>query len=184
MTHCEKWRGLAGTRSPDFGDCRNENRMLNELMLILSATIVISMVKKPTKPLFGQLTLTGELALDWIKKDKINEIIAAKIWFCNISALVNDWNTQPWMLDKGIVALIFPTSEWGNPLFISQKSILKVLESRCVEWEEEGAKVSLLGKKLEGQITCIEFPENPPTFKIYREKGYKDFDPYIVEIEL
>jgi len=157
--------------------------MLIEIKLIASAIMVFAMVKKTAKPLFGQLTLTGELALDWIKKDKVNEITAAKIWFCNISALVQDWNTQPWMLDKGIVALIFPTSEWGNPLFISQKSILKVLESRCVDWEASGAKVSLVGNKLQGQKTCIEFPENPPTFKIYREKGYKDFDPYIVEVE-
>jgi len=131
--------------------------MQNEMLLIASAIMVFSMVKKSVKPLFGQLTLTGEMALDWIKKDKVNEITAAKIWFCNISALVNDWNTQPWMLEKGIVALIFPANEWGNPLFISQKSILRK--------------------------TCIEFEENQPVFKIYREENARDFDPYVVEIE-
>jgi len=157
--------------------------MQNEMLLIASAIMVFSMVKKSVMPLFGQLTLTGQLALDWIKKDKVNEIIASKIWFCNIDTLVNDWNTQPWMLDKGIVALIFPANEWGNPLFVCQKSILRVLEARCVDWEIAGAKCSLIGTKLQGQKTCIEFEENQPVFKIYREENARDFDPYVVEIE-
>jgi len=183
MTHLEKWRGLAETQSPDLATRRNENRMLYELMQILSAIIVITMVKKQTKPVFGQLTLTGELALDWIKKDMINEIIATKIWFCNVAALESEWNVPEWAKDKGIVALIFPTSEWGNPLFITQKSILKVLEARCVDWETKGARCSLIGTKTQGQKSCIEFGENPPMIKMYRGEKARDFDPYIVEIE-
>jgi hypothetical protein len=157
--------------------------MINELTLIASAIMLLSMVKKQTKPVFGQLTLTGELALDWIKKDLVNEIIASKIWFCNVIALESEWNVPEWAKDKGIVALIFPTSEWGNPLFITQKSILKILEARCVDWESSGAKCSLIGTKIAGQKSCIVFGENPPTIKMYREKNARDFDPYIVEIE-
>jgi len=145
--------------------------------------MLFCMVKKQTKPVFGQLTLTGELALDWIKKDLVNEIIATKIWFCNVTALEADWNVPVWAKEKGIVALIFPESVWGNPLFITQQSILKVLEARCVDWETKGAKCSLIGTKIAGQKSCIEFGENPPTIKMYREKNARDFDPYIVEIE-
>jgi len=154
-----------------------------ELMQILSAIMGLLMVKKTAKPLFGQLTLTGELALDWIKKDRVNEIRAAKIWFCNVTALAQDWNVPEWAKDKGMVALIFPCSQWGNPLFITQQSILKVLEARCVDWETEGAKCSLIGTKIAGQKTCIEFGENPPVIKMFREKNARDFDPYVVEVE-
>lgn len=183
MIRLEKRGVPAETHSLDFGDCRNENRMIYELMQLLCATVVFTMVKKQTKPVFGQLTLTGELALDWVKKDMMNEIIATKIWFCNVVALESEWNIPEWAKDKGIVALIFPTSEWGNPLFITQKSILKVLESRCVDWETKGAKCSLIGTKTQGQKSCIEFGENPPTIKMYRAEKARDFDPYIVEVE-
>jgi len=102
-----------------------------ELLLITGAIMLLSMVKKPQMPLFGQLTLTGELALDWVKNP--TEIIASKIWFCNVNALSN-WNVPEWAKDKGIVALIFPVDEWGNPLFVTQKSILKILEFNCAKW--------------------------------------------------
>jgi len=154
-----------------------------EWMQIVSAIMVFIMVKKTTMPVFGQLTLTGELALDWIKKDALNEIIASKIWFCNVASLEGEWNIPHWAKEKGIVALIFPQSEWGNPLFITQKSILKVLEARCVDWETNGATCKLIGTKLQGQKSEIVFDENPPTIKMYRVKNARDFDGYIVEVE-
>jgi len=150
---------------------------------IIGATMfILSMAKKTTNPVFGQLTLTGELALDWIKKDMVNEIIAKKIWFCNVAALEGDWNVPIWAKEKGIVALIFPMSEWGNPLFITQKSILKELEAHCCNWEAAGAKCSMVGTKLQGQKSCIEFKESQPSLKIYRKDDARTFDPYIVEV--
>jgi len=150
-----------------------------ELLLITGAIMLLSMVKKPQMPLFGQLTLTGELALDWVKNP--TEIIASKIWFCNVNALSN-WNVPEWAKDKGIVALIFPVDEWGNPLFVTQKSILKILEFNCAKWEEEGAKCSLVGTKTQGQKTSIEFNENHPHFRFWKEDDARQFDPYKVEI--
>lgn len=147
---------------------------------ILSAVIGFLLIAKKTKmPVFGQLTLTGELALDWLKNG--DEIIASKIWFCNATSL-EEWNVPEWALSKGIVALIFPVDEWGNPLFITQKSILRVLEAQCVAWEENGAKCSIVGTKLQGQKSCIEFNENYPTLKFSRPKNAKQYDKYTTEI--
>ena len=153
-----------------------------QMIAIAGAIMLLSMVKKTQKPLFGQLTLTGELALDWVKKDEINEISATKIWFCNVKALVQDWNVPDWAIEKGIVALIFPNSQWGNPMFITQQSILKVLEFNCATWETAGAMCSLIGTKLQGQITEIRFPENHPVIKMWKEKNAPQFAPYVVEI--
>ena len=147
---------------------------------IVGATMfVLSMAKNNKKPIFGQLTLTGELALDWLRNG--DEIIAKKIWFCNVASL-HDWNVPDWAKEKGIVALIFPIDEWGNPIFITQKSILKVLEYHCAEWEEKGAKCSLIGTKAAGQKSCIEFGENPPTLRFSRPEDAKQYDPYVTEI--
>ena len=150
-----------------------------ELAVMIGATMLLSMVKKTTKPVFGQLTLTGQLALDWVKNP--TEIIASKIWFCNVSALT-DWNVPEWAKEKGIVALIFPVDEWGNPLFVTQKSILKILEYNCAKWEEEGAKVALVGTRLQGQKSEIVFSENHPHFKFSKAEDARQFDPYNVVI--
>ncbi|GAH71629.1 unnamed protein product [marine sediment metagenome] len=85
MTHLEKWRVPAETHSLDLSPMGNDEQTMIEITLIAGAIMLLSMVKKPTKPLFGQLTLSGELALDWVKNP--TEIIAKKIWFCNVSAL-------------------------------------------------------------------------------------------------
>ena len=142
--------------------------------------MLLGMAKKPTKPVFGQLTLTGQMALDWVKNP--TEIIASKIWFCNVSALIEEWNVPEWAKEKGIVALIFPVDEWGNPLFITQKSILKVLEYNCAMWEAKGAKCKMIGTKLQGQKSEILFEENHPHFKFSKPDDARQFDPYIVEI--
>jgi hypothetical protein len=150
-----------------------------EMIAMICATMLIGMVKTPKKPLFGQLTLTGEKALDWLKNG--DEIIAKTIWFCNVSVL-HDWNVPEWAKDKGIVALIFPSDEWGNPMFITQKSVLRVLEARCADWELKGARCEVIGSTLAGQKTSISFDENHPTLKFTRPENCKPYDPYLVEV--
>ena len=151
-----------------------------EIIAIICATMLsVIMVKKTKMPLFGQLTLTGEKALDWVKKP--TEITAKFIWFCSVNSL-SEWNVPEWAKDKGIVALIFPTNEWGNPVFVTQNSILKVLESMCADWESKGAKCQVIGTKIQGQKTQIMFEENEPTFKFSRPENCKTYDPYIVEV--
>jgi len=150
-----------------------------EMIAMICATMLIGMVKTPKKPLFGQLTLTGEKALDWLKNG--DEITARMIWFCNVNAL-GDWNVPEWAKEKGIVALIFPVDEWGNPMFITQKSVLRVLEARCADWEAKGATCEVIGTKLAGQKTQMTFDENHPTLKFSRPENCKTYDPYLVEV--
>jgi hypothetical protein len=146
---------------------------------IASAIMLLSMVKKQKMPIFGQLTLTGEKALNWLKNG--DEITAKIIWFCSVSAL-NDWNVPEWAKEKGICALIFPVNDFENPMFITQKSVLKILESQCVAWEEAGANCKLIGTKLQGQKTQIMFEENHPTFIFSRPEGCATYAPYEVKI--
>ena len=152
---------------------------MNEMIAIASAIMLFSMVKNKM-PIFGQLTLTGEKALNWLKNG--DEITAKVIWFCSVSAL-SDWNVPEWAKEKGICALIFPINDFENPMFITQKSVLKILEAQCVVWEEGGADCSIIGTKLQGQKMQIHFAENQPKIAFSRPDGCATYAPYEVKIE-
>ena len=150
---------------------------MNEMIAIASAIMLFSMVKKDM-PVFGQLTLTGEKALNWLKNGDM--IVASKIWMCHPNAL-SDWNVPEWAKDKGVVALIFPMSEWENPMLITQKSVLRVLEAKLSVWETAGALCDTL-KVGDGIVCQILFEEVNPAFTFSRPADCKTYDPYTVEI--
>ena len=145
---------------------------------MMSAALLFLAAAK--KPVFGQMTLTGDLALDWVKQGEEKVIRARKIEFGPSRIYAEDFNVPEWHLDKGLVALIWPLCEWGNPLFITQKSILRPLEAMCATWEENGADVRTR-KVMKANIGVIEFDENHPEIRIFKDKKAKQFDPYVVE---
>jgi len=151
-----------------------------EIYIIMSVILLFLAAKK--QPVFGQLTLTGELALDWVKMGEENVITARKIEFASARVFADDYNIQDYHIEKGLVALIYPLSEWGNPMLITQKSILKPLEAACADWEEKGANVSVV-KIGKAQICRIEFDEKEPKITMFKDKKSKQFAPYEVKIE-
>tara|TARA_R110002110_G_C13441901_1_gene716230 strand:+ start:2296 stop:2724 length:429 start_codon:yes stop_codon:yes gene_type:complete len=140
---------------------------------------LLGAAKKAKMPVFGQMTLTGEKAVDWVKPE--STITARKIWM-GAGALFDEFNLPEWAKEKGICALIFPTDEWGNPMLVTQKSILRIIEAKCCEWEASGAAVNIL-KVQAGQLAEIIFSENEPRFEFIRPKNAKQFDPYKVVVE-
>ena len=181
MTHREKWRGggLKTLIPGGFESDTKRNENMIEYMIIAGVMALLGATKRTKKPVFGQLTLTGEKAVDWVKPD--STITALKIWFCTPGA-VDDYNLPEWAKEKGIVALIFPVTEWGNPMLVTQKSILKILEAKCAEWESNGSAVNVLKVEL-GTVHEILFEENHPVLTFVRPKNAKQFDPYKVAIE-
>lgn len=153
--------------------------MIENIVMMSIAMALLGATKKGKMPVFGQMTLTGEKAVDWVKNE--SKITARKIWM-GAADLMQDYNLPEWAKEKGICALIFPADEWGNPMLVSQKSILKILEAKCCEFEASGATVNIL-KVMNGQLAEIIFEENQPTFEFLRPKNAKQFDPYKVVIE-
>ncbi len=151
-----------------------------EIYLMMSVILLFLAAKK--QPVFGQMTLTGDLALDWVKQGEEKVIRAKKIEFGPARIYAEDFNVPEWHLDKGVVALIWPLNEWGNPLFLTQKSILRPLEAQCVDWEAAGASVRTR-KAQNAIISVIEFEEDAPTITIFKDKKAKQFAPYTVKIE-
>ena len=134
--------------------------------------------KKPAKkPVFGQLTLTGELALDWMKPD--TEVIVAKIEIGPIGAFP-EYNVPEWASERsGDIGLIHDANHYANPILVTQRSILRALEIYCVEMEEQGANtaVEMNGTAQKGVII---FEENCPKLKFTRDKKAGQFAPYVM----
>lgn len=144
-------------------------------------SVILLFLAAKKQPVFGQMTLTGDLALDWVKAGEENKVTVHKIEFGAASLFAEDYNIPDYHQDKGVVALLYPVSEWGNPVLVTQKSILKPLEAKCAEWEANKAKVTNVKTQL-GFIGRIEFSENQPTITMFKDKKSKQFAPYEVTI--
>lgn len=183
MTACERCLSVEALS----GSNAKESETMIEHLIMMSALALLAMAKKKTKPVFGQLTLTGEKALDWMKSG--TAVTVEKIHFADAALLDDEWNIPDWALAKGTVAILFPVESitaWANPILVTQKSILRILEARCMVWEEEGCPVNVLqvaGSGATGQLVEILFPENQPAMAFERPEDAPTYAPYQVTIE-
>lgn len=153
---------------------------MNEYLMMMSALAVLGLAKKTKTPVFGQMTLTGEKALDWLKNG--TTVTARKIWI-GTTGMADEYNLPDWAKDKGIIAMIFPIDEWANPILVTQKSVLRILEAKCAEWEAAGAIVNILTNALGGQIGEIIFEENAPTMEFIRPEDGPTYAPYKIAFD-
>ena len=131
------------------------------------------------KPVFGQLTLTGEMALDWLKNG--SAIIAGRIMIGAIGSFP-EYNVPEWAQDRSTdIAIIVHANEHLNPLLVTQKSVLRAIEIECVKWEEQGAKC-YLEKSGSAQRAVLEFAENQIELKFTRDEKAGKFAPYEMEV--
>jgi hypothetical protein len=151
-----------------------------ENTIMMSVILLFLAAKK--KPVFGQMTLTGDLAVDWVKSGIENVIEASKIEFGSALAFSDLYNIPEYHKDKKVIALIYPANSWANPLMVTQQSILKPLEAMCAVWETEKAIASTF-KANGGTCGRIEFTENCPTIKMHKKKSAPQFAPYEVTFE-
>lgn len=136
------------------------------------------MTKKKSKPVFGQMTLTGSLALDWMKSETTVSVV--KIEMGPIGAFTS-YNLPEWIGEKsGEIALLHPNDTWTNPILVTQRSILRRLEHFCVEKEAAGAETRVETKN-KSQIAVIDFNESPVTLYFHRDTKKGKFAPYEME---
>lgn len=134
---------------------------------------------KKKKPVFGQLTLTGELALDWMKNN--TERTIAKIEIGPIGAF-QDYNVPDWASEKsGDIALLHSPNQYDNPVLVTQRSILRALETFCVEKEAEGA-VTSVETAYSVQFGRLELNDQPVTLRFTRDESKGKFAPYEMEV--
>ena len=134
---------------------------------------------KKKMPVFGQLTLTGDLALDWMKAGLEMEI--AKIDIGPIGAFGN-YNVPDWAKEKsGDIALLYTANQYDNPVMVTQRSILRQLETFCVEAEENGA-VTAIESYNEYKFGRLELNDDVVRMKFTRDESKGKFAPYLMEV--
>jgi len=138
--------------------------------------------KKTAKklPVFGQLTLTGEMALDWLKpglKVVIRQWEMASPEFYRAS-----YNLPEWAYEKTTIGIIHGADKWANKILVTQSSVLRQIEARMAALEADGAQVSVENKS-GMQCARILFEENPPTVSFERDAKAGKFAPYVVNFE-
>ena len=142
------------------------------------------MTRKNTKkatPVFGQLTLTGEMALDWLKNDM--KIPIVKIEIGPIGAFPG-WNVPDWAMERaGDIALLHKPGKFDNPVLVTQRSVLRHLEVICVEKETQGALTDVV--KVDATSKAVlELPEGDLTLHFIRDHDKGKYAPYeVYEIE-
>lgn len=138
--------------------------------------------KKQAKklPVFGQLTLTGEMALDWLKPGLH---VAVRQWEMASPEYYRElYNLPEWAYEKTTVGIIHPVDKWANKILVTQTSVLRQIEAAMAGFEENGADVEVVSKS-GMQCAKILFEENMPMFKFDRDEKAGKFAPYIVEFE-
>lgn len=128
------------------------------------------------KSVFGQLTLGGDIALDWLKDG--SHIKARTIAFGPVEVF-EEYNVPDWAKERCQLIAIIDSADGANSMLISQNGVLKVLERHCAEWEEQGAKCSATKQ---GKLT-IEFDDQCPTLSFARDESKGKFAPYEVTVE-
>ena len=148
-----------------------------EIISVMIACVLLTLLaaKKRTKPVFGQLTLSGDLALDWMKNEM--EIIIGKVMIGPMGAFP-EFNVPDWANERtGDIGVIYHANSYANPVLVTQRSILRALEIWCVDQEAKGAE-TLVEKKGSGQRGVLIIKENNPTLQFVRDLEKGKFAPY------
>lgn len=125
---------------------------------------------------FGQLTLTGEVAVDWMKAGTMVDI--GKVEIGPIEAFP-EYNIPEWANERsGDIALIHPSNKYENPILVTQRSILRVLEIWCVEKENEGCETAIEKTSSGCQKAVLILDDGVYKYRFDRDESKGKFAPY------
>ena len=134
---------------------------------------------KKKVPVFGQLTLTGEMALDWMKNGMEVEVAAIEIG--PIGAF-QAYNVPDWASERsGDIAILHKPNKFDNPVLVTQRSILRQIEIWCVEQEAKGATTSV-ETEYGVQYGRLDLNDQPVKLQFSRDETKGKFAPYTMEV--
>ncbi len=137
------------------------------------------MSKKQKKPVFGQLTLGGVMALDWLKRGDCQEIggityeVSKMRFITNGGMRDSGYNIPDWADENAWCVLLTRADPLENPVWVSQKTAVEGIEYYAAQWEEQGAEIC-------DKTRTLSLGE--ATVKLNFTKGHKHFDRYRVQV--
>lgn len=153
-----------------------------QIEILVAMLCLLGTVKK--KSVFGQLTLTGVKALDWLKSSQATEkggfttAVLREIWFCCPKWLMEQTYAVPdWGLEKPMVLVMFERHT-GRAILVHQKSAMEAVETLCVAWEENGMEVKSEAKGKKHRLTFKDDMEVSMNF----QRGTGEFARYEVAV--
>jgi hypothetical protein len=156
-----------------------------EIALIIAAMALMAGKKKATAPIFGQLTLTNDLALEYLKSslDGFTRRATKILWITPLEAQAKGYSIPDWVIQNyekfEWSAIVYDESNDVLPLFVYQNSALQELEKKLAEFEAEGAEIVQDSPR----SMTINFGDNPAVMRFWRnEKGGK-FARYHLEVK-
>lgn len=142
---------------------------MNITALMIALLGLMALAKNSKKPVFGQLTLTGEKALDWLKSADAEAKEGIVFQVVKIRLVMTDtllsegWNVPDWKPPRVWTALLTLEEAFANPIWVHQASAVQGIEHLCAEWEAQGAEV-------DDKTHTVSFGE-PVTLRFNRGKG-------------
>lgn len=156
-----------------------------EIALMIAAMALMAGKKKAKTPIFGQLTLTNDLALEYLKSslDGFTRRATKIIWVTPLEAQAKGYSVPDWVIQN------YEKFEWSAiiideagdvlPLFVYQKSALQALEAKLAQFESDGADI----KQVSPREMLIEFGDTPCVLRFWRnDKGGKFAKYYLEEL--
>jgi len=124
--------------------------------------------------LFGQMTLLGLMALNWLKAEgKTTQI--KRILMGDSRAFESQYEMPPFA--KGIIAIVHDVDKFVTPLFVNQNSVLQWLETMCIEWDNNCAEAI----QCDGYVELIIEDGREPVVN-FKKSGKGQFDEYTCTI--
>ena len=158
---------MGGRRNPS---AETGDEKMN-LMIATVALLALLGLAKNKKPVFGQLTLTGEKALDWLKTADAEKEGGVSFTFQRIRMVLTEtlategWNVPDWKDGRTWTALGFLAEpEYANPIWIHQRSAVQEIERCLADWEAQGATVN-------DKDRSIDFGDAVKTLNFQRGQG-------------
>ena len=141
---------LGGVQSVGFEAW--EVRKMEQITGIIAVYLVVALMagRKSTKktPIFGQMTLTSELALEYLKSgmDGFARRATKILWVTPLEAQALGYSVPSWVVEN------YEKYEWSAiiidervdilPLFVYQKSAQALLEAELARLEADGASIT------------------------------------------
>jgi len=128
------------------------------------------------KSLFGQMTLLGLMALNWLKSEgKTTQI--KRILMGDAEAFKSQYDMPPFA--KGIIAILHDVDKFVTPLFVNQQSVLRWMETMSIEWDGMCAEAV----QRDGYLELIIDDGKEPIVNM-KKSGPKQHDEYVCQIIL
>jgi len=159
-----------------------------EIAQIIGALCLVALMagkKKEKKMFFGQMTLSDNIALEYLKSRTEGFVRQAShlFWITPLEAQAKGYSVPTWVIENyekfEWSVIIYDVDKTVLPLFVYQKSALQGIERFLSKMEAEGASI----EQTNPRQMVVDFGDVGCEIKIWRNENGGKFASYHVEVD-